>query len=480
MFVLASALVLGVSLPARAALSAVVLNVGDFGAQGDGKTDDSAAIVKALAAAKASSQPATVKFPAGTFRYSRNITVDGLKLAGAGASETILEATDPERSAWVLTGSSPAIHDLAIRINRSAGTRITRPAGTGIEVRDARNFEVLNVAVGPVDGAGIVVRRSGGTAEQRARLSNCTVTQTLADGIHITDGCHDIDIVQNHVTKTGDDFIAVVSYRSDLELSRNILISGNTVGIQSLGRGISVVGGADVTIDSNLIGPSWGAGIYIVSEKRYNTFGVRGVTVSGNTLTDVATNRSVGHSAIHLLGRDNPDSVQASLGVEGVLITGNRIQGAGKGGIYLGSYCSGVSLVGNELTDVAGSGIIVAPKTADISIGTSNTKSPPNIIHSCGEYGIVVDPTGGRGVLRICGVRFESINRKGISHVDAINIGPDGTFAAIYVTDNWLEQPSGLFVERLVESKTTLTEATRNSSGPKPRAPSSLHLSVEP
>jgi hypothetical protein len=62
-------------------------NVRDYGAVGDGKSDDTAAIVEAIAAAGPSSEPTgdTVFLPAGKYLVSSTITVPpGLTLLGAG------------------------------------------------------------------------------------------------------------------------------------------------------------------------------------------------------------------------------------------------------------------------------------------------------------------------------------------------------------------------------------------------------------
>jgi hypothetical protein len=50
-----------------------VVNVKDYGAKGDGVSDDSAAFALVAAAADASSAPPTVIFPAGTYRYSSGL-----------------------------------------------------------------------------------------------------------------------------------------------------------------------------------------------------------------------------------------------------------------------------------------------------------------------------------------------------------------------------------------------------------------------
>lgn len=77
-------------------------DVTDYGAEGDGVTDDTAAIVAALAAADASSVPAEVFLPEGTYRISSTndyaLQMDGISdvcLKGEG-SNTVLLVSNPE------------------------------------------------------------------------------------------------------------------------------------------------------------------------------------------------------------------------------------------------------------------------------------------------------------------------------------------------------------------------------------------------
>ena len=67
------------------------LNVRDFGATGDGETDDTAAIQKALTAAAVAKVTPAVRFPAGTYRVSRPLLVSSLA-ALHGAPGSVLVA----------------------------------------------------------------------------------------------------------------------------------------------------------------------------------------------------------------------------------------------------------------------------------------------------------------------------------------------------------------------------------------------------
>ena len=149
----------GVLLAAVLALpaSAASLNVKNYGARGDGRTDDSAAIQAALKAAKGAPD-AVVYFPAGTYRYSRVIQVDSVHVEGAGPNSTIFEFTNNQRSAWRLTGDSPEIQNVSIRPAKAPTKRKSTGETTGVDVVKARHFLVNRVNVTGVASAGILIR----------------------------------------------------------------------------------------------------------------------------------------------------------------------------------------------------------------------------------------------------------------------------------------------------------------------------------
>jgi hypothetical protein len=167
--------------PAQAA--ATVYNVHDFGAKGDGVTDDTAAIQKAIDQAGA----VPVYLPAGTYKVSDsgldssaggNAALklrSGLTLYGDGASTVILlkGGTDWTR---VLSGKSLTgmhLHDLKIDADAASAT----VTGTG----EQRHGVFL---VGCTDSV----------------LEGLTVTQSLGDGIFLYGACQRVTVQDSTVT----------------------------------------------------------------------------------------------------------------------------------------------------------------------------------------------------------------------------------------------------------------------------------------
>ncbi len=127
------------------------------------------------------------------------------------------------------------------------------------------------------------------------RIEGNEITGTLADGIHSTAGSGDGVVADNVVRDTGDDAIAVVSYVADDALTTGITISANQV-LGSSARGISVVGGADVTIEGNVVDTTDAAGIYLASEDSFDTYAAQRIRVVGNQVRRANVDGAIGHA----------------------------------------------------------------------------------------------------------------------------------------------------------------------------------------
>jgi hypothetical protein len=457
LFLLASLLLAGFS-------RAASFNPHSYGAVGNGTTDDTSAILKTIAAAHAAGTGSVVAFSAGTYLYSKTLSVDSLAVTGAGIGATTLLAADPANSSLMLTGTNPSVAGLTITTRTPATQRNTKPAATGIHVFKATGFTIDNVRIARIASAGILVRQSAGASGGYAEIQNCEVSNTLADGIHLTLLSHSVEVHHNTVQNTGDDLIAVVSYRSDGGTCDNINIHDNQVHDQTNGRGISVVGGSNVVIQANTIARSSGAGIYLVSESSYDTYGDTNIQVLHNILSALPVTESLGHGAIMLLGRAAPDSSGVPLAISHVTIDGNQIDDCGHSGLFLGAYSSDVTVTGNLITNAAACGISIYGGATDIKITPGATGSTPNTITSCGEYGIQVDPANSTGVLQIVGVHFSAVNTKNLNFTDVINIGRSGTFDSMVITDNQLTQPADLSVKQFLNSLSPVTTVARNTA----------------
>lgn len=358
-------------LPALAAAPAGALRVTDFGARGDDDRDDTAAILRALAALRPGQW---LVFPPGRYLHDKRLPLRtrGAVLDGRGATlhatnpadmALLVQADDVQILGFTLTAATDkrrtAPWESRIAVWRPATERRSAPLLSGVVIRDNR---LVPTGDDPNSSASAAIFVSG---VRDFLVAGNTVVRSLSDGIHITGGARDGRVLGNTVRETGDDMIAVVSYlgdgmwtrnqttelastlqeRRDDKLVRNVLIADNDVEGQYWGRGISVVGGEQVTIRANRIAnTAHAAAVYVTREQVYVTFGVRDVRIEGNHIERVQTDmapynplplpqrlRKTGHGAIEIGARVFAGEValpelRDALTVERVAVIGNRVQ----------------------------------------------------------------------------------------------------------------------------------------------------------
>lgn len=395
------------------------LKVTDFGADGRGQADDTAAIQRAIDAL----QPGQwLVFPPGRYRHSAALVVRqrGVTLWGAGAT---LHATEPQSQALVLAadgvsllrftltavtaqrGSKPQQSRIAVWRREQPG-----PPIRGVTIRENRilaagapGSDLANSA----SSAGIFLYRATGFLVAGNRIE-----RTLADGIHITAGSHDGRVLNNTVRETGDDMIGMVSYlgdgsfthnsaadlaatlprRTEAKLVHDVLVANNDLAGLYWGRGISVVGGRNITILRNRIAESTrAAAVYLAREANYVTFGVHNVRVQDNVIERVQTTAprySVGHA---LGGRSGHAAIQlhadlfedergqpalmAVLGLADIAIVGNRVDGAASGGLRVSAARASLGPTGPVLRNRRADGEVVTRHLVRASVQGLSVRS---------------------------------------------------------------------------------------------------------
>jgi len=265
------------------------VNLTDYGGVCDGVADNSVAIARGLADAKAKNLPLVV--PTGQCNFNDVIRMNGVKLTGNGAT-SVLYATNWQRAAIFMSGTAPSVSNVKL-------TGVTAPSRqapwemTKITIFGATDFVIDHVTIEGSPAAGIQTAQ----APTRGRITNNTVRNTLADSIHMTGGASQILVENNLIEYSGDDGIAVVSYKSDGARVNNITARNNVVRNNKWGRNMSVVGGSQVLYENNLLqnNTQW-ACLYLAQESGYNTYSVLDVNVNHNTLQNCGS-LTTGHAA---------------------------------------------------------------------------------------------------------------------------------------------------------------------------------------
>jgi hypothetical protein len=267
-------------------------------------TDDTAAIQRALDGLKSGDW---LVFPAGTYNISQHLTVlvSGVTLYGAGATIHSTSATDG--ALWI---KSDDVAVYSFILEQDSTSRKSQPWAGGISVYDDRGVGHRTVRGAIIQGNTIRNSASVGVFTlnvENFTIASNTVWRSWADGIHMTGGDFNGRAINNTVSQTGDDMIAVVSYAAGTTpepasvsygnwpavlagLDKNIYIAGNTLSDQYWGRGISVVGGSDVTIENNNVSKTpVAAAVYLTRETSFMSFGDHNILVRNNALSQIET-----------------------------------------------------------------------------------------------------------------------------------------------------------------------------------------------
>ncbi|KUY56887.1 right-handed parallel beta-helix repeat-containing protein [Burkholderia sp. RF2-non_BP3] len=291
-------------------------------------------------------------FAPGRYVIGRSLVVrqPNVVLSGYGAT---LIATTPDDQTIEMRGDGTTL--VGFRLAGTGTTRLTTPASTKVEVT-GRGVQVLDNVIDGGAGAGIFVFGGADVA-----IVGNEVLSTLADGIHMTHGSHNILVQGNVVRGTGDDMIAVVSYQAEGVLTRNVLITGNSLEGNPWGRGITVVGGANVTISNNIVrNVQVSSGILVAQEDSNRTAGSSDIRIENNSIADIQT----------AAGRPDPRPITQQAAIEvstwsgsvsRVTVIGNRVSHARFDGIRLWGNVSGVRLADNELSEIGGMPVRIDP-----------------------------------------------------------------------------------------------------------------------
>ena len=297
--------------------SPAYISVLNFGAVGNGSTDDTAALQAAFDYAEANNLE--VYIPPGNYLHTGILQANGIVVFGAGDS-TQLTSTVAGSEALYLTGTNPALYD--IQMAGVAASQLSNNASAQVVVQYASGFTVENVHVVRSSSVGIFTIDSS-----NGNILHNTVQGTLADGIYTTVASSKINIANNLTIDTGDDAISVSSYVGDPGYTHNILISDNTVTGNWQSRSITVNGGYGIVIEHNYIDGGT-AGVSVGSEGVWGTRNVYNVSVTQNTIlnTTYTGEGTIGGGGL---------SLYSDVGASGLTITGNSVYLPAHDGIFV-------------------------------------------------------------------------------------------------------------------------------------------------
>jgi polygalacturonase len=214
-------ILLSSTLLASAAQAATqTFSVKDFGATGDGTTDDTAAIQAALAAANAVPGSKLV-FPSGNYVYSGQLTANGISVVGHSATLTASNPANDFAAMFTLTGSQVSITGFTFASSDIAVGRVVVDAANGFKVEN----NTFTLSADSVD-----VRDS--SANGKINSNKMTLLGSATSAISL-DTSSQISIDNNAITGNAtSDNISVSN-------CDNVAVTRNTIDTASISCGFS-------------------------------------------------------------------------------------------------------------------------------------------------------------------------------------------------------------------------------------------------
>ncbi|KAL2493452.1 putative polygalacturonase [Abeliophyllum distichum] len=244
----------------------VVFNINDFGAKGDGFTDDTKALEDVWKVACSLSSRAKIVIPAGNYYLVRPIDFTGhcksnvtLRISG-----TIVSPRDPEiweglnihrwlyfhgvkdliiEGGGLIDGSG---HEWWARSCKMNTSNHCTHAPTAVTFHKCKNLKVRNLTI--VSSPQMHMAFTACVRVAASRLSILAPADSPnTDGIHISASKH--VSLKNIIISTGDDCISIVSNSSRIRMKNIVCGPGHGISIGSLGKANSSAAVQDVRLD---------------------------------------------------------------------------------------------------------------------------------------------------------------------------------------------------------------------------------------
>ncbi|WP_186099383.1 glycosyl hydrolase family 28-related protein [Burkholderia gladioli] len=248
------------------------LNVADYGAIGDGRSDCTQAMQNAFNTA--ASQHRTAFIPAGTYLHSAVLTLGGVTVTGAGA-QTILVASNPDQEALRLTGSATLSN---LVTSTRAPNRSSQPLAAAIDVTGANNRVEHVTTLGAASNG---IRLDGASGAQIVRN---LVEGSNADGIALMNGSLNDTVDSNEVYQAGDDSYSDDSYTFDSRQDSGNLFTHDYALANAYGRGFALMGATGDTIRNSVTDGSQWMGIVAGTDSNSRTMNGSNDTIADNLI----------------------------------------------------------------------------------------------------------------------------------------------------------------------------------------------------
>jgi hypothetical protein len=335
--------------------AATIFDVRQFGAVGDGRTDDQQALQSAADAAGRT--PGSILYiPEGTYRHSGVVDIH---------ANTTLEGTGPDSVLLATTAAASAIRfadagNCAIRrlkVSSPAPERLLNDEAAAVLFKNSHDCIASNLWIDGAAAAGINVHGSNDMV-----LDTIEVRNTRADGIHVVSGSQRVTVSNNIAYDTGDDSFSAVAYETQPQTA-NVTFDNDT-SVRSKARGVTCIGADDCVITHNKIYSPAAHGVAVAWESSYHTWHPHYARIENNLIRDVitpgmnpllldeASDVDIGFNEIY---DSNPVYLHASIDIS---IQNVRLIGA-KGTALIARDCRQLSIKNTSVTGAQDSGFVL-------------------------------------------------------------------------------------------------------------------------
>lgn len=363
------------------------VDVKDYGATGNGVSDDTAAIVLAVNK-QAAVGGGMVYFPPGTYLVSAPISLPGnVSIWGNGAG-SIIRAKIAINSIFSITGSTVSIRDVLLDGNSYLASAAISNTG--------QSYSVVEGCVIQNCGNGYTHADAGASGPSQSPIVRGNLLINNTTGITFSGGCINMIISQNYIYGgTGVIMNQTTTHCEGLYMSQNTVMPSTLNG--SPGIGLVINAGLEFEITNNVIDQCY----------------LNAVTLAG-------TSSSVSSNYMKFL--DNWFGFQTSpaAGGVGVLVEGNVANAIFKGNTFAASPTWGF-----EATDIGA--LIPSNILLDGNLFLNNITGDVSITSTAGEYPITNNIFNNSTIAL-------SDNNNGIAGIVSGNFFPGGKASAIFST----------------------------------------------
>jgi hypothetical protein len=252
------------------------INVRSYGALGDGKTDDTLAIRRAIDYLSGVGG-GELYFPEGRYIHDDILVLtSNISVVGDGEG-SVLIGTNPSKAAVIFDHASHCSASM-IAMESSATKRSNLQNSADLVLNSSNDCVVSEIVINGSGSVGILVSKSS-----NVKIINNKIRGTLADGVHVVGGASKVLVSTNYAENTGDDSFSAVAYSNQEPQTSDVTIINN-ISRMSRARGVACIGAVNCIIKGNRIADARGHGVAVAYEQVYNSYHPSHADVENNQI----------------------------------------------------------------------------------------------------------------------------------------------------------------------------------------------------